>query len=433
MSKTFNKDIQYIFNPQITLPTSSGLTITGNSNTIGNIFTTGGNVGIDTVNPSAGKLHIHSTGGSAAIFSTFLNGASERYWSITNPTSGTDTLVRVNTGNGWNFETDFISRLSIDAVLGNVGIGTTAPAHKLDVVGTIDATTYTGSNIMISGSIGSLGSIDAGSQFLGQANDTISAPSFSWTGDTNTGIYRPLTDQLGFVTNGVERMRVSSAGNIGIGTTAPIYKLDVNGTQRIYSGNGVQMSLSTSNGNFSTIESFTTGNTLKLPLCLNPYGGNVGIGTTAPSTTLDVNGSIKHLGGYAVFGLSTIGYANGTSTLQFGNTQFSSRITNNTSSFTFQDAGIFMIHVKLNSDSTITGVIQLLLQFFNGTSWVTYQTSEDSRAYTGATEFITHYMVEASANQQWRLSFNNASGSTWNFATQTGIDYWSRLMIYKVA
>jgi hypothetical protein len=35
---------------------------------------------------------------------------------------------------------------------------------------------------------------------------------------------------LPFVTNNVERMRISNAGNVGIGTTAPSQKLDVNGT-----------------------------------------------------------------------------------------------------------------------------------------------------------------------------------------------------------
>jgi hypothetical protein len=93
---------------------------------------------------------------------------------------------------------------------GNVGIGIT-PTQKLHVDGNILTT----------------GSIDAGTQFLGQASDTVSAPSYSWTGDTNCGIYRPAADTIGLVTAGVERARVTSAGlfqfNSGYGSVATAF------------------------------------------------------------------------------------------------------------------------------------------------------------------------------------------------------------------
>jgi len=76
-------------------------------------------------------------------------------------------------------------------------------------------------------------------QFLGNAADSVGAPSFSWAGDTNVGLYRPDADVLGVVTNGIERMRVDATGNVGIGTTAPQYKLDVDGT--IYASGDVIM------------------------------------------------------------------------------------------------------------------------------------------------------------------------------------------------
>jgi hypothetical protein len=49
-------------------------------------------------------------------------------------------------------------------------------------------------------------------KFLGNAADTVTAPSFSWTGDTNTGIYQPAADQLGITTGGVSRAVVSASG-----------------------------------------------------------------------------------------------------------------------------------------------------------------------------------------------------------------------------
>jgi hypothetical protein len=86
-----------------------------------------------------------------------------------------------------------VERLQIDSA-GNVGIGIT-PTQKLHVSGNILAT----------------GSIDCGSQFLGLATDTATAPSFSFTGDTNTGMFRPGTDQVALTTNGVARLTVTTA------------------------------------------------------------------------------------------------------------------------------------------------------------------------------------------------------------------------------
>ena len=54
-----------------------------------------------------------------------------------------------------------------------------------------------------------------------------SAPTVTFTGDLNTGIYSPGADQLAISTGGTSRLFVSSAGNVGIGTTSPAAKLEV--------------------------------------------------------------------------------------------------------------------------------------------------------------------------------------------------------------
>jgi hypothetical protein len=87
-----------------------------------------------------------------------------------------------------------------------VGINQAAPSYPLHVTGSGKFT----------------GSLDVDVQFLGQAADTVTAPSFSWTGDTNTGFYQPAADNIGFVTAGAERARLDSVGRFGVNTTSPL-------------------------------------------------------------------------------------------------------------------------------------------------------------------------------------------------------------------
>ena len=55
------------------------------------------------------------------------------------------------------------------------------------------------------------------------------APSFSFDGDNDTGIYRPGANQLAISTNGTGRLFVDANGDVGIGTSTPQATLDVNG------------------------------------------------------------------------------------------------------------------------------------------------------------------------------------------------------------
>ena len=58
---------------------------------------------------------------------------------------------------------------------------------------------------------------------------TAAAPAITTSGDTNTGMFFPAADTIAFAEGGVEAMRLTAAGDVGIGTNSPTQKLDVSG------------------------------------------------------------------------------------------------------------------------------------------------------------------------------------------------------------
>ena len=67
----------------------------------------------------------------------------------------------------------------------------------------------------------------------------VATPSIAAKGDLNTGVWFPAADTFAISTAGAERMRIDSAGNVGIGTTTTSGKLNVTGgTIEFDPGNG---------------------------------------------------------------------------------------------------------------------------------------------------------------------------------------------------
>jgi len=65
-------------------------------------------------------------------------------------------------------------------------------------------------------------------------NGSATAPSYSFTADTDTGMYGAV-NTLSFATGGTQRVTINSAGSVGIGYSSPSYRLSVNGTLYINS------------------------------------------------------------------------------------------------------------------------------------------------------------------------------------------------------
>lgn len=86
---------------------------------------------------------------------------------------------------------------------------------------TLTTTASTSITLPTSGTLATLSGVEefsnkSFSDNVAFATGTQNAPSITFTGDTNTGIYSPDADQLALSTNGAERLRIISTGAIGL-------------------------------------------------------------------------------------------------------------------------------------------------------------------------------------------------------------------------
>jgi hypothetical protein len=85
---------------------------------------------------------------------------------------------------------------------------------------TIAAPAIAGTNTLtLPASTGTL-VVTGGAQTIEFADGTVSAPSITNSGDTNTGIFFPAADTIAFTEGGAESMRIDSSGNLLVGGTS---------------------------------------------------------------------------------------------------------------------------------------------------------------------------------------------------------------------
>jgi hypothetical protein len=257
-----------------------------------------GAVGNSVWGNGAGNLRILSNAYFNSTFKYASTGAASQY----SQDGGVHAWYNAASGTAGNNIT-FTQAMTLDAS-GNLGIGTTAPRAKLEVNGDILTTWGTDSFI---GMV-----FQNGSEYRNGIKFNSSARS--------TGLVARYSDGTGYVWLGAgpnedERVRVTAAGNVGIGTTNPTVHSGTNsalvvrgaGTSRgiieVWDGNGTgkavfqQVANTTYVGNLGgngdlILLTNGTGTSASETMTLKA-SGNVGIGTTSPEARLDIIGATQ--------------------------------------------------------------------------------------------------------------------------------------------
>ena len=277
------------------------------SNSSNSFSFNGGNVGVGTSSPSKPLEITDATNdGTGGVKITSYLPTLE----MDDISGGGTSFILQHDGTSTLFKHDTAERMRIDSS-GNVGIGDTSPNVKLDVyqsttgIGVVDFRHVNGNRILIN-------------------------PSYNYH-DAYNHIFRGL--------NGTStHMTIDNSGNVGIGTSTPVYPLVVSnsGTQ------GLEFIVGTTN----FIQSYNRSTSDYTPLRIDAEtiafatnngsermridsSGNVGIGTSAPAAKLEVAGGstgliISNLGDASAYDrveLQYSGYNSGTPVFKFRPTQ----------------------------------------------------------------------------------------------------------------
>jgi hypothetical protein len=292
-------------------------------------ITSAGLVGVGTSSPSY-KFEVDNSGGSTATARLVGNDQANVRLRIQNTGSGGRAYEIVGGLNGANNShlsiydaTTAATRLTITET-GLVGVGTTSPVAPLDVNGNIslsgngtnprylallsETSTYAGSYILQAG---------GGSAGFGGAITMYGHSHATYPGSVYIGTSAGSSGSIIFGTNNAidpanEKVRITSAGLVGIGNSSPGSKLHVAGGATVVSigsndagdtgaaifyGTGTKYNWkigaqqNVDNAFEITPSTAAGGTTFTTPSLVINSAGNVGIGTTAPGQLLEIHGA----------------------------------------------------------------------------------------------------------------------------------------------
>jgi len=203
--------------------------------------------------PTGPKNHIYTTDGSGSLF-------------IQSQNYNQNTIINANNN-------------------GNVGIGTTGPNAKFQVVGYSVFTSTTSA-------------INSAAYIRGLNTYSIATtPDYTWYHDDLTGIFHPADNNIGFTIGGTEKMRITGLGYVGIGTTSPNNLLQVQGL------------INFDNTKYSTFLGYQTGNSntgytntaIGFQALKNNTTGSHNIANGSFALYSNTKGSLNIAIGYALF------------------------------------------------------------------------------------------------------------------------------------
>jgi hypothetical protein len=270
-------------------------------------MTASGNLGLG-VTPSATTIPVLQFGANAVVTSsntTYLaaNATFNSGWKYITSSLPANQYQQTNGGHAWfnapsgtaGNAISFTQAMTLDAS-GNLAIGTTSTALRLNLA--------------------SNSSFNAGVRMTSGANTSgFDVGLLAGTLDATAYVYQRANADMIFGTNNAERMRITSGGNVGIGTSAATEKLEVNGAIRATgavtnNSTGAVLSYQGSSGSLlgawgadASTYGFlrfylanSTGTQGAEYMRLTTTG--LGIGTTSPTQRLDVNGTIQGNNGF---------------------------------------------------------------------------------------------------------------------------------------